>query len=111
MSPSVVLSGTSRALLGLARAGFCRTVHSFQRHLWKATRTCCTRARRSGFPSLVAAVTPTGEVRDRVLTAVTVIVGIIVGLTFLFGFGNVLALALRLGVPTSYCQYLWIKIF
>ncbi|WP_232235204.1 MULTISPECIES: hypothetical protein [Frankia] len=30
---------------------------------------------------------------------VTVIVGIVVGLTFLFGFGNVLALGLRLGVP------------
>jgi hypothetical protein len=42
---------------------------------------------------------PPDEVRDPVLTAVTVIVGVIVGLTFLFGFGNVLALALRLGVP------------
>ncbi|GAB3377775.1 MULTISPECIES: MATE family efflux transporter [Nocardia] len=31
--------------------------------------------------------------------AVTVIMGIVVGLTFLFGFGNVLNLALRLGVP------------
>jgi hypothetical protein len=30
---------------------------------------------------------------------VTVIMGIVVGLTFLFGFGNVLNLALRLGVP------------
>jgi hypothetical protein len=30
---------------------------------------------------------------------VTVIVGIVVALTFLFGFGNVLALGLRLGVP------------
>jgi hypothetical protein len=30
---------------------------------------------------------------------VTTIVGIVVGLTFLFGFGNVLALGLRLGVP------------
>lgn len=31
--------------------------------------------------------------------AVTVIMGTVVGLTFLFGFGNVLNLALRLGVP------------
>jgi hypothetical protein len=30
---------------------------------------------------------------------VSAIVGIVVGLTFLFGFGNVLALGLRLGVP------------
>jgi hypothetical protein len=37
--------------------------------------------------------------RDPVLSAVTLIVGIIVALTFLFGFGNVLTLALRLGVP------------
>lgn len=37
--------------------------------------------------------------RDPVLTAVTVIVGVIVGLTFLFGFGNVLSLAIRLRVP------------
>ncbi len=29
----------------------------------------------------------------------TIIVGTVVGLTFLFGFGNVLTLALRLGVP------------
>jgi hypothetical protein len=34
-----------------------------------------------------------------VLSAVTLIVGIIVALTFLFGFGNVFSLALRLGVP------------
>lgn len=34
-----------------------------------------------------------------VVRAVTVIVGVVVGLTFLFGFGNVLNLALRLGVP------------
>ncbi len=33
------------------------------------------------------------------LSAVTLIVEIIVALTFLFGFGNVLTLALRLGVP------------
>jgi hypothetical protein len=42
---------------------------------------------------------PPDEIRDPVLTAVTVFVGVIVGLTSLFGFGNVLALALRLGVP------------
>ncbi|SEP53762.1 hypothetical protein [Amycolatopsis saalfeldensis] len=34
-----------------------------------------------------------------VVRAVTVIMGTVVGLTFLFGFGNVLSLALRLGVP------------
>ncbi|TCO59403.1 hypothetical protein [Actinocrispum wychmicini] len=34
-----------------------------------------------------------------VVTSVTVIVGTVVGLTFMFGFGNVLSLALRLGVP------------
>lgn len=34
-----------------------------------------------------------------VVRAVTVIMGTVVGLTFLFGFGNVLNLALRLGVP------------
>ena len=39
------------------------------------------------------------EGRDPVLSAVTLIVGIIVALTFLFGFGNVFSLALRLGVP------------
>lgn len=35
-----------------------------------------------------------------VVKAVTVIMGVVVGLTFMFGFGNVLNLALRLGVPT-----------
>ncbi|WP_410575742.1 hypothetical protein [Amycolatopsis sp. cmx-4-61] len=39
------------------------------------------------------------EGRDPVLSAAALIVGIIVALTFLFGFGNVLTLALRLGVP------------
>lgn len=34
-----------------------------------------------------------------VVRAVTVIMGTVVGLTFLFGFGNVLNLALRLGIP------------
>jgi hypothetical protein len=34
-----------------------------------------------------------------VAQAVTVIMGVVVGLTFMFGFGNVLNLALRLGVP------------
>ncbi|MFE9745364.1 hypothetical protein ACFYOT_10700 [Saccharothrix saharensis] len=42
----------------------------------------------------------TGEVGDRqAVRAVTVIIGVVVGLTFVFGFGNVLGLALRLGVP------------
>ncbi|SDM87367.1 hypothetical protein SAMN04488074_12864 [Lentzea albidocapillata subsp. violacea] len=36
---------------------------------------------------------------DVVVRAVTVIMGTVVGLTFLFGFGNVLSLGLRLGVP------------
>lgn len=35
-----------------------------------------------------------------IVRAVTAIVGTVVGLTFLFGFGNVLNLALRLGVPS-----------
>ena len=35
-----------------------------------------------------------------VVQAVTVMMGVVVGLTFLFGFGNVLNLALQLGVPT-----------
>ena len=35
---------------------------------------------------------------DTIVRAVTVIMGAVVGLTFLFGFGNVLNLALRLGV-------------
>nr|WP_228694875.1 hypothetical protein [Amycolatopsis japonica] len=39
------------------------------------------------------------ERRDPVVSAVSTMVGIVVGLTFLFGFGNVFALALRLGVP------------
>jgi len=34
-----------------------------------------------------------------VVRAVTVIMGTVVGLTYLFGFGNVLNLAHRLGVP------------
>ncbi|MEU8140241.1 SpdA protein [Streptodolium elevatio] len=36
--------------------------------------------------------------QDTVVRAVTVIIGAVIGLTFLFGFGNVWALALRLGV-------------
>jgi len=45
--------------------------------------------------------TPTRPSSDQtpVAQAVTVIMGTVVGLTFLFGFGNVLNLALRLGVP------------
>lgn len=41
---------------------------------------------------------PSGLLKD-VTRAVTVIIATVVGLTFLFGFGNVLGLALRLGVP------------
>lgn len=36
---------------------------------------------------------------DRVVRTVTLIIGTVVALTFIFGFGNVLSLALRLGVP------------
>jgi hypothetical protein len=45
---------------------------------------------RAGRPAVDPAV---------VVRSVTVIMGTVVGLTFLFGFGNVLNLALRLGVP------------
>lgn len=37
--------------------------------------------------------------REAVIRTVTVIIGMVIALTFLFGFGNVLRLALRLGVP------------
>jgi hypothetical protein len=49
----------------------------------------------------MTAPTPTRSNSDQapVVQAVTVIMGVVVGLTFLFGFGNVLNLALRLGVP------------
>ncbi|RSM75763.1 hypothetical protein DL991_27220 [Amycolatopsis sp. WAC 01375] len=53
------------------------------------TRSYVVSAKAIGFP----------VERDAVLQLVTVIVGVIVGLTFLFGFGNVLAFGLRLGVP------------
>ncbi|MEU0470701.1 hypothetical protein ABZ215_42470 [Amycolatopsis sp. NPDC006131] len=43
--------------------------------------------------------TRSGSNGATVVKAVTVIMGVVVGLTFLFGFGNVLNLALRLGVP------------
>lgn len=36
---------------------------------------------------------------QRVVRAVTMIIGVVVGLTFVFGFGNVVSLALRLGAP------------
>ncbi|USX56470.1 hypothetical protein [Lentzea sp. HUAS12] len=39
------------------------------------------------------------DAADLVVRAVTVIMASVVGLTFLFGFGNVLSLGLRLGVP------------
>lgn len=56
----------------------------------------------------MAAVTPDGRVevssramseREVALRSVTVVAGIVVALTFLFGFGNVFNLGLRLGVP------------
>ena len=37
--------------------------------------------------------------RDAVVRSLTVITGTVIALTFLFGFGNVLSLGLRLGVP------------
>jgi hypothetical protein len=40
-----------------------------------------------------------GSDEATVVQAVTVIMGVAIGLTFLYGFGNVLNLALRLGVP------------
>ncbi|AXB45229.1 hypothetical protein [Amycolatopsis albispora] len=46
-----------------------------------------------------AVSTRSGSDGAAVVQAVTVIMGVVVGLTFLFGFGNVLNLALRLGVP------------
>lgn len=46
-----------------------------------------------------AGSTRSGSDGAAVVQAVTVIMGVVVGLTFLFGFGNVLNLALRLGVP------------
>jgi hypothetical protein len=46
-----------------------------------------------------AKLTRSGSDGAAVVQAVTVIMGVVVGLTFLFGFGNVLNLALRLGVP------------
>jgi hypothetical protein len=47
------------------------------------------------------AVDPAGALLERHVTlrAVTVIMATVVGLTFMFGFGNVWTLALRLGVP------------
>lgn len=40
-----------------------------------------------------------GASRAFVVRSVTVIMGVVVGLAFLFGFGNVLSLAMHLGVP------------
>src|SRR5881275_731049 len=49
--------------------------------------------------SIVEPSTRQGPNTAPIVQAVTVIMGTVVGLTFLFGFGNVLNLALRLGVP------------
>src|SRR5581483_8724629 len=49
-------------------------------------------------PIVEASARP-GSDTGPVVQAVTIIMGTVVGLTFLFGFGNVLNLALRLGVP------------
>lgn len=40
-----------------------------------------------------------GSAGDPVVQSVTAIIAAVIGLTFLFGFGNVLSLGLRLGVP------------
>jgi hypothetical protein len=47
----------------------------------------------------VAVSSRAGSEREVILRSVTVIAGVVVALTFLFGFGNVFNLALRLGVP------------
>lgn len=47
----------------------------------------------------MAANKPVPPASAVIVRAVTAIIGTVVGLTFLFGFGNVLNLALRLGVP------------
>jgi hypothetical protein len=47
---------------------------------------------------LTAPIRPTTD-QAVIVRAVTIIMGTVVSLTFTFGFGNVLTLALRLGVP------------
>src|SRR2546430_17601067 len=49
--------------------------------------------------SATSLATQSGPEGATVVRAVTVIMGTVVGLTFMFGFGNVFTLALRLGVP------------
>jgi hypothetical protein len=48
--------------------------------------------------AITASARPTTD-QAVIVWAVTVIMGTVVGLTFAFGFGNVLTLAIRLGVP------------
>ncbi|GAB2996411.1 hypothetical protein GCM10017788_28840 [Amycolatopsis acidiphila] len=61
-----------------------------------ATETA--RSGEAGFPPIDGvAQRPTDPAT--VVRTVTVIMGVVVALTFMFGFGNVLNLALRLGVP------------
>lgn len=55
--------------------------------------------KRDTDPAAVAGRTGASYERKVTLRAVTWIMGAVVGLTFLFGFGNVWPLALRLGVP------------
>lgn len=50
-------------------------------------------------PAAMASRTSAAVERKVTLHAVTLIMAAVVGLTFLFGFGNVWTLALRLGVP------------
>ncbi|WP_232376182.1 hypothetical protein [Amycolatopsis aidingensis] len=52
----------------------------------------------SGMPVEAASTPHHSTERDATLRCVTVIAGVVVALTFMFGFGNVLSLALRLGV-------------
>jgi hypothetical protein len=55
--------------------------------------------KRDTDPAAVTGRTSASYERKITLRAVTLIMGTVVGLTFLFGFGNVWILALRLGVP------------
>ncbi|MEX5709071.1 hypothetical protein AB1484_12360 [Parafrankia sp. FMc6] len=57
------------------------------------------RAPDSTSPAGAPAVDAPAQSKDIAVTLVTLIMALVVGLTFLFGFGNVLQLGLRLGVP------------
>src|SRR5690606_26182846 len=95
-----LVPGTSRRPLGRQphhRAEqTARTRHPHPRH----PRASARRSRWSSMTRRPATLSArSGSNSATVVHAVTVIMGVVVGLTFLFGFGNVLNLALRLGVP------------